>query len=70
MGRADAVVKTQDAIYVFEFKTNSTPEEAIKQINSKNYAIAYKTDNRPIVKVGVNFDIETRTLGEWIVENG
>ncbi len=70
IGRADAVVKTKDTIYVFEFKTNSTPQEAIEQINSKDYAIAYKSDNRPVVKVGVNFDTETRTLGEWIIDNG
>ncbi len=67
IGRADAVVKMPDAIYVFEFKTDSTPEEAIEQINSKNYTIAYKTDNRKIIKIGVNFDTETRTLGEWII---
>ncbi len=36
IGRADAVVKTEDAIYVFEFKTDSTPEKAIEQINGKN----------------------------------
>ncbi len=70
IGRADAVVKMPDAIYVFEFKTDSTPEEAIEQINSKNYTIAYKADNRKIVKVGVNFDSETRTLGEWIITFG
>ncbi len=70
IGRADAVVKLEDAIYVFEFKTDSTPEEAIKQINSKNYTIAYTADERQIVKVGVNFDTEKRTLGEWIIDNG
>ncbi len=29
-GRADAVVKTQDAVYIFEFKLNGTAEEALK----------------------------------------
>lgn len=34
-GRADAVVKTKDTIYVFEFKLNGTAEEALKQIDEK-----------------------------------
>ena len=34
-GRADAVVKTPQYVYVFEFKLNGTAEEAIKQINEK-----------------------------------
>ncbi len=68
IGRADAVVKTSDAIYVFEFKTDGTPENALSQINSKNYSIPYKIDNRKLVKVGVKFDTETRTLGAWKID--
>ena len=70
IGRADAVVKLQDTIYVFEFKVNGTPEEALAQINSKGYAIPYQADHRKIVKVGVNFDSATRTIGEWKIELG
>ena len=70
IGRADAVVKLQDAIYVFEFKIDGTPEEALAQINSKGYAIPYQADHRKIVKVGVNFDSATRTIGEWKIELG
>ncbi|ADV43346.1 ATP-binding protein [Bacteroides helcogenes] len=67
IGRADAVVKLQDAIYVFEFKYDGTPEEALAQIDSKQYDIPYQADGRRIVKVGVNFDSATRTIGEWKV---
>ena len=70
IGRADAVVKLQDTIYVFEFKVNGTPEEALTQINSKGYAIPYQADHRKTVKVGVNFDSATRTIGEWKIELG
>ena len=38
-GRADAVVKTPEYIYVFEFKLNGTAEEALKQIDEKGYLI-------------------------------
>ena len=55
--------------YVFEFKFDGTPEEALAQIESKNYAIPFQSDGRRIVKIGVNFDSATRTVGEWkIVE--
>lgn len=33
--RVDAVVKTKDFIFVFEFKLNGTAEEALKQIDEK-----------------------------------
>lgn len=65
IGRADAVVKLPDAIYVFEFKFDGTPDEALAQIDSKQYALPYQADGRRIVKAGVNFDSATRTIGEW-----
>ena len=67
--RADAVVKTPKYIYVFEFKLNGTAEEALKQIDEKGYLIPYQADHRKVIKVGVNFDSSTRTIGEWIIEN-
>lgn len=69
IGRADAVLKLADAIYVFEFKFDGTPEEALAQIDSRQYTIPYQPDGRRIVKIGVNFDSATRSIGEWkIVE--
>ena len=68
VGRADAVVKLPDAVYVFEFKFDGTPEEALAQINSKQYAVPYQADGRRVVKAGVNFDSATRTIGGWVVE--
>ena len=68
IGRADAVVKLPNDIYVFEFKVDGTPEEALEQINSKQYSIPYQSENRKVIKVGVNFDSTTRTIGTWKVE--
>lgn len=65
IGRADAVVRLRDVIYVFEFKFDGTPEDALAQIDSKQYALPYQADGRQIVKVGVNFDSATRTIGGW-----
>lgn len=67
-GRADAVVKLPDVIYVFEFKFDGTPEEAMAQIENKRYAIPYEADGRKIVKIGVSFDSATRTIGEWVIK--
>jgi len=69
-GRADAVVKTTDSIYVFEFKMDdkATAEDAIKQINSKNYAIPYIADNRKIVKIGVEFSLTGKGVKRWLIE--
>lgn len=67
-GRVDMVVWMPDTIYVFEMKTAESAAKALEQINSKGYAIPYQTDGRKVVKVGVKFDTETRTVEEWIID--
>jgi hypothetical protein len=68
-GRADAVVKTKDYIYVFEFKLNGTAEEAIRQIDSKDYLLPYTLDGRKLIKVGVDFCKEKRNINNFIAIN-
>jgi hypothetical protein len=70
IGRADAIIKTDDHIYVFEFKVTSggTVEEALAQIEEKGYAKPFETnpdEKREIVKVGVVFDTAARNIKEW-----
>ncbi|MBQ0052177.1 MAG: AAA family ATPase [Treponema sp.] len=67
-GRSDAVVWEKEIIYIFEFKMDGTAQEAIDQINSKDYPISYKNDGRKIVKVGVNYSSEKKQLSEWIIQ--
>lgn len=67
-GRADAVVKTNDCIYVFEFKLNGTAEDALKQIDEKGYLIPYQLDGKRLVKVGINFSKETRNIDMYIAK--
>jgi hypothetical protein len=68
-GRSDAVVEVKDYIYIFEFKLlgNGTAERALKQIENKGYSIPYQATNKKIVKIGVEFDPKTRTIGRWLV---
>ena len=67
-GRSDAVVWEKDTIYIFEFKMDGSAKEALEQINSKDYPIAYKTDGRKIVKIGINYSSTEKQLTEWIIE--
>ena len=67
-GRADAVVKAPDAIYVFEFKYNKSAREALAQIDDKGYLVPFEADGRRLYKVGVNFSDESQTIEEWAIE--
>ena len=70
IGRADAVVHMPDAIYVFELKYDGSAEDAIKQIDDKGYLIPYSANGKRLFKIGVNYDSQQRTIGEWIVTEG
>lgn len=70
IGRADAVVYMPDAVYVFELKYDGSAEDAIKQIDEKGYLVPYSADGKRLYKIGVNYDSDKRTIGEWIVKEG
>ena len=67
-GRADAVVKTKDYVYVFEFKLEGDVDEALKQIDEKGYLLPYSVDERKLMKIGVSFDSTERNIGEWKID--
>lgn len=67
-GRIDLMVKTPDYLYLFEFKLNRTAQEAMDQINNRDYLIPFETDRRHIFKIGANFDDSIRSISDWIVE--
>ena len=64
-GRTDVVVFMRDATYVMELKMHGTADEALKQIDSKDYAIPYQADGKSVVKIGMAFSQETKTISEW-----
>ena len=66
-GRADAVVKTGNYIYVFEFKLDGSADAALEQIDCCGYLIPYTADGRTLVRAGVSFDAASRNIGEWKV---
>ena len=64
-GRIDMIVKTSDYIYIFEFKLDKTADEALQQIDDKQYAKPFEHDGRHIYKIGVNFSTKTRRIDGW-----
>ena len=66
-GSIDAVVETKTDIYLFEFKMDRTPEEALQQIEQKHYADRYGSDNRPVTRIGASFSSTTHQLESWLM---
>lgn len=60
--RADLVVRKKDRIYVFEFKFNRTPEEAMKQILEWRYYEKYQHEGKPIILIGLSFNYKNKKL--------
>ena len=69
-GRIDAVLKAPDAIWVMEFKYDKDAQTALRQIDEKGYLVPFASDGRKLYKVGVNFSAQTRTVDEWVIEEG
>jgi hypothetical protein len=68
-GRSDMVVERRDTVYVFEFKLagSGTAEEALAQIDNKAYLLPYSAEGKKLIKAGVEFDREKRTIGRWLI---
>ena len=67
-GRVDIVLRTQTTLYVMELKLDRSAEVAMNQINLKNYPERFALCGLPVVKVGINFDGERKTLKDWKIE--
>ena len=67
-GRIDMLIKTSDYIYIIEFKLDKSADEALRQIEDKQYAKPFEHDGRTIYKIGVNFSSKTRRIDGWKVD--
>lgn len=70
IGRADVVIKTQNDIYVIELKLDDSVENALAQIDTKEYAVPYESDGRTITKCGVSISSEKRNIAHWRAIDG
>ena len=66
-GRVDVVMRTPYTLYIIEVKLDQSAEAALEQIDLKNYPERFALCGLPIVKVGINFDSEKRTLADWVI---
>jgi hypothetical protein len=69
VGRPDVVLELKNLVYILEFKLdgNGTAEDALLQIEEKDYAGKFILSGKKIVKVGVEFDNEKRNIRRWLV---
>jgi hypothetical protein len=67
-GNSDLTLRLPKGIFVMEIKYNHTADEALAQIDAKGYAEKYRTDGRPVTKVGIAFSSEERNITEWKAE--
>ena len=66
-GRIDLVVGTPKYCYVMEFKLDGTAEEALAQIQDRNYTLPFAAGERQIIRIGINFDRQTRNIDKVVV---
>ena len=67
-GRIDLLVGTDKYIYVIELKLDGSAEEALAQINEKDYSLPFTADGRKVIKIGANITSDTRNIERWLVE--
>ena len=67
-GRMDMVIQTIDYVYILEFKLDKSADEALQQIENRQYAKPFEHDSRRIYKIGVNFSTTTRRVEGWKIE--
>lgn len=67
-GRVDMVVRTALNLYLFELKLNKSAQDAMEQINLKDYPSHFALSGLPITKVGINFSVEKRNITDWTIE--
>ena len=67
-GRIDAVVKTDQWIYLFEFKIDKNADEALSQIKNKDYVRKYMLSGKKVMLIGTSFDTDKGQLSDWQTE--
>jgi hypothetical protein len=67
-GRIDLLIATDKYIYVIELKLDGSAEEALAQINEKDYTLPFTADGRRVIKIGANITSATRNIERWVVE--
>ena len=67
-GRSDVEIETEDSIYIFEFKTKATADEALDQIEKQGYHEKHRARGKRIVLIGTSIQEDGRNIGEWKIK--
>lgn len=68
IGRIDMIIDTSNYLYIFEFKMHGSAQEALQQIEEKQYCQKYALLNKSIMLIGIKFDIKKRNVDDWIIK--
>ena len=69
-GRIDMTCETPAGIWLIEFKLDRPAEEALAQIDERNYAEKYDFAGKTVTKLGISFSAEKRTIADWRQSKG
>ena len=64
-GRMDIALKLPQAIYILELKYGKSADKATDQIITKDYAVRFAADSRPVWAVGMNISEDRRTIDQY-----
>ena len=67
-GRIDMTCETPAGIWLIEFKLDRPAEEALAQIDERNYAEKYDFSGKTVRKLGISFSSEKRTIVDVKIE--
>lgn len=69
LGRINMTLETASHIYIFEFKTQGSAQEALQQIEEKKYYQKYLMLKKNIVMIGAVFNTKKRNLEDWVIKD-
>lgn len=67
-GRIDLLIETPKYVYIIEIKRDQSPEQALKQVKEKDYALQFRNDARQVFLIGMNFSTQKKRLDGFLIE--
>lgn len=62
------VLNARNKVYVLELKLDKNADFALEQIDLRNYGERFLITGKPVVRIGVNFDSQTRNISDWVIK--
>ena len=67
-GFIDLLIKMDEYIYIIELKINGTAQDAMQQIERKEYTLPFAKDSRRLYRIGIGFSKSTHNIDSYIIE--